>query len=118
MKEQRRVYEALSKIYSEGKEELSSEKVELRRVDIQAEDAIGEAISIGQKSISRLKKEIADIQKAIAKCREAISITSKYIPMAEGLGDKAMTKRLQNSQKDAKDYIKTFEKIENQIKAI
>lgn len=33
MKEQRRVYEALSKIYSEGKEELSSEKVELSLVE-------------------------------------------------------------------------------------
>lgn len=105
---------------AQRREELSkeSERVELRRVDVQAEDAIGEAMSIGSTSIRTIKSAASDLEKAIRAARNTISITEKYIPMAEGLGDKQMTTRLRKSERDAKDLIKQFEKIQRAIKAL
>lgn len=91
MKEQRRVYEALSKIYSEGKEELSSEKVELN---------IEEAIKREQEKAKKLQQEINSYAASARSVISAIDNAEKSYAKAE----KAF-KEFKDLEEEAQKYL-------------
>ena len=129
MKELRRVYEALSKIYSEGKEELSSERLELNiardlnklvsDINNSAGDVLG-GINRAEASLMAAKRDLSaslKLNQSIEQSMRSFEAKSKELGLEPS--DLPVYKDAERELRDFQNFLgKTEQKIDSAIKAL
>ena len=123
MKEQRRVYEALSKIYSEGKEELSSDFLELANqatdIEKKAQAAFNDARTIASNlvddAVRQMTRKEGDVQQLINEAEFQIKRLEKF---EREIGEPIKAKqKYEKAKREAESYINGITRKINSLKS-
>lgn len=116
MKEQRRVYEALSKVRESQREELKSEKVELNMLN-DAKGAKSKAESAAKRAAKSINSAISDLRDGAIAVNKGLKIAEEAIEKAKELGADSFIKQGEAIKSEFDSIIKEYTRAIQNLQA-